>query len=139
MIWNFDDGTEYESAYAVDGLEYKSAQEVGQAIISKFQDARVLQQDPVAKLEQMYRQAAEDLDGTERAKAAYLDSALRRVERMGKGILLSVFRNNIEYRLIVTRTAVSILKPIATDDELPSELATIFSGTLGGTARKLVY
>ncbi len=139
MIWDFGDGAKYESAYGVDDFDCESTQDIVQAIKSEIKDVNVLPRDPVSDFERMHKQAADELEGTERAKSAFLASSLRRVEKMGKGALLSVLRGDVEFRLVVTRQVVSVLKPIGTEDETPAALAAKVSTVLGGTARKLVY
>ena len=140
MIWDFQDGIEYESSYRVDGYDCDSVEKVAKMIAEEFPESRIIPRDPVADYERMHREAASILVGTDRARSAFLKSALNRVKRLGRGVLIETRQNENTFRIVVTQPSLSILRVRGCEiPELEESFAKRIANRLGGVTRKLVY
>lgn len=138
MKWDFLEDGKYESHFRIDDFAATSVENVVTQLHILLPDLLPVLRDPLLDYLRMHRDAALSLS-SQRGKNAFVQSAERRVKRWGQGVLLSLQRERVDARLVVTSHWVSVLGSPATTRDCVRPFGEQISQELGGTLTEIIY
>ena len=113
MIWNFSDGTSYQSLFIVSGMPTDDVDYMVRKIREDFPAVQTLPLEPVQELLDQYQRAEYFSD---LSREVIIHSAQRRGQQIGPGLLLQYEENDFNLRLLVTRSWISIVRKTSSQE-----------------------
>jgi hypothetical protein len=137
MKWNLG-GEEFITDFSIKRMPIRPVEHIVSALIDKLEAFPIPEVDPVKVYLEMHEQATQAMS-SDRGKKHFVASANKRAKRLGPGKLLRVTDKENEYRIIVYKEKILVLR----DSRLPRhsslKIAESIHNTLGGELIRIVF